>query len=508
MRFPFRSFYWRLVFILFFLLFTTTGTLFFINFQIEKKVLTDQIRQRALLMGKTLQLNLSQLILKSSLKDLESIPGDEKRQIRNFIQHFGEEENPLDVFSKNEGFHDLFLLNADSRVIIDYPEEKEGRTLPPKEKINTEALALLSRNEIMTDILIRNRESVLVLTFPLFQEKRLLGFGRIEMSMKPVETLLNQIKRWAMGAAGGLLLIVVMFAVYQAGSFTRPIGELVRAANQIGKGDFSARLDSSRKDEIGALMNTFNQMAEGIQKLEETQKRVEKLEVAGHLAAGVAHEIKNPLNSLGLIMDHFKDRYSGSIDVSSRKKFIELTENMKQEVNRLNEIVEGFLRFAKPASLFRQQIDLNELIEETLVFMTAEAERRQVKLFKRLDPKIPGLSIDSQQVRQALLNLLINAFQAMPEGGELKVETSAVLSPERTEVCISIQDTGCGITEENLGRLFEPYFTTRSGGFGLGLAIVDRIIRDHGGRIEVTSLPAKGSCFKLFFPLSGEVRNA
>ncbi|MHB8481366.1 MAG: sensor histidine kinase [Nitrospiria bacterium] len=497
---PFRSFHWRLTFILFLLLSTTTGSLFFLNYQIEKRILIDQIRQRALLMGKTLQLNLFELILKSRQTDLAGIPEKEKRQIRDFIQHFGEEENHLDIFSKNEGLHDLFLFDAQNKVIIDYPAEKEGRTLPPRERVDPAILARLSQNEIETQILGRNENIVLILTFPLFQEQRLLGFGRIEMSMNSAVALLSRIKFWGFITAAGLFLIILLSATYLAKSFTRPIGDLAQAAVRIGQGDFKVRLNESRKDEIGLLMKTFNRMSEGIRKLEETQKRVEKLEIAGQLAAGVAHEIKNPLNSLGLIIDHLKDRFTAKMEFPDRGKFTELTDNMKVEVERLNDIVEGFLRYAKPSTLLRQLTDLNELIGETLAFLTPEADRQQVKIFKQFERNLPQMLIDYHQIRQALINLVINALQAMPVGGEIRVFTSLHFQPQE-EVIISIQDTGGGIPPENLNRLFDPYFTTRSRGFGLGLSIVDRIIQEHNGRIEVKSSPGEGATFTIFLPV-------
>ncbi len=155
---PTGSFRQRLTWMMLLLLFATTGAFFFLNFQIEKNILIDQIRQRALLMGKTLQVNLSQLILKSDQQDLASIPKDEKEQIRKFIQHFGEEERPMDIYSENEGLHDLFFIDADSKVIIDSPAQNEGRTLPPEERIDPSTLDRLERNEIDTQMHRRGKE--------------------------------------------------------------------------------------------------------------------------------------------------------------------------------------------------------------------------------------------------------------------------------------------------------------------------------------------------------------
>jgi len=496
---PTGSFRRRLTWMMLLLLFATTGAFFLLNYQIEKKILIDQIRQRALLMGKTLQLNLSQLILKSNQQNLASIPEDEKKQILEFIQHFGEEARPMDIYSENEGLHDLFFIDADSKVIIDYPAQNEGRILPPEERIDRSTLSRLERNEIDTRMHRRGKDTILFLTFPLFQKERLLGFGRIEMTMNSAVALLARVKLWSLITAWCLFLIGLLFATYFDRSVTKPIGELVQAAVRIGQGDLTQRLDESRKDEIGVLKIAFNRMAEGILKLEETQKRVEKLEVASLLGARVAHEIKNPLNSIGLIIDHMKDRFTPK-DRPGAEKFLELSENMKREVERLNEIVEGFLRFAKPASHSRQPTNLNNLIDETVAFITPEADKQQVQIYRHFDPAVPKLGVDYHSMQQAILNLLINAIQAMPEGGELRLSTSA-RDHRAEEVVVSIRDTGCGIPPENLPKLFDPYFTTKANGFGLGLSTVERIIQEHDGRIEVKSELGKGATFTLFFPV-------
>jgi signal transduction histidine kinase len=367
-------------------------------------------------------------------------------------------------------------------------------------------MAYLKKNKIDTRIQNRGDHTYMFMTFPVFQRNRLLGLGRIEMSMDSAVAQLDRIKLWGLFTTAGLFMIALLFASYFAKSVTRPIGELVRAAVRIGQGDFDQRLDESRRDEIGVLMATFNRMTEGIVKLEETQKRVEKLEIASQLAARVAHEIKNPLNSIGLIIDHMRDRFAPASQ-PEREKFLDLSSNIQREVDRLNKIVEGFLRSAKPISLSRQPTDLNGLIDETLASIIPEADQQKVTIHRHYQGNLPRLSVDYHQLRQALLNLLINALQAMPTGGELSLTTSA-LNHGTEAVAVSIADTGCGIPPENLPRLFGTYFTTKERGFGLGLSIVERIVQEHGGRIKVESRVGRGSVFTLLFPIQGETNHA
>src|SRR5262249_50926516 len=182
--------------------------------------------------------------------------------------------------------------------------------------------------------------------------------------------------------------------------------------------ELTLRLKESSRDEIGILKAAFNRMVEGIVKLEETQKRVERSEVASQLAARMAHEIKNPLNSIGLIVDYLRDRFQ-PVHEPDQMKFGELSDNIKTELGRLNDIVERFLGFAKPGIASKRPVDIPRLVEDTLGFIRPEADRNGVKVKSHLAEGIPKVEGDHSQLRQALLNLFINALQAMPDGGEL-----------------------------------------------------------------------------------------
>ena len=500
---PKRTFRGRLTLTMLLLVFLTTGSLLIVNYQIEQRILIDQIRERALLMGKTLQLNLAELILKSSRDDLGSIPEVEREEIRDFIQHFGEEEAQFDINAQEEGVHDLFFIDASNKVTIDYPAEKEGRILPAEERLGSTDLSRLQHNEILSQIRPRGSDTVLLLTVPVFRQHQLLGFGRVEMSMNSAVALLNQIKFWGVIAAVTLFLVSVVLATYLARSVTRPIADLVQAAGRVGAGDLTLRLSESSQDEIGILKIAFNRMVAGIVKLEEAQKRVERSEVAEQLAARMAHEIKNPLNSIGLIVDYLRDRFR-PLHEPDQAKFRQLSDNIKTELARLNEIVESFLRFAKPTVASKRPIEIRGLVEDTLSFIFAEAARQGVRVQSHYSPDMLKVAGDYSQLRQALLNLFMNSLQAMPDGGEIEVNAS-ILSDKEIEIVV--KDTGCGIAAENLSKLFDPYFTTKVRGFGLGLSIVERIVQEQGGTIGVASEQGKGTTFTIKLPACAAPEN-
>ncbi len=212
------------------------------------------------------------------------------------------------------------------------------------------------------------------------------------------------------------------------------------------------------------------------------------------LAAGVAHELGNPLNSLQIHLQLI-ERELKKIDVP--KKTIDSLGTIKNELTRLNSIIDRFLRAIRPSKANLHLLPLHPILDEALEFMRHEIEDRDVILEKEFSRSIPPLLIDPEQFKQALYNLVKNSLQAMPAGGILKINTR--LTDRYAE--IQIQDNGTGIASENLPRLFDPYFTTKEGGSGLGLLIVRRIINEHHGELQIESRPEIGTTVKILLPL-------
>lgn len=503
-----KSYRAKLIILVLLLLFFTTISFFLLDFHIERSILIDQVQQRGLLLGKTLQINLTQLILKTRQVDLANVSEAEKNQIRDFIRQFGEEEIRFDIYSQGEGFHDLFIFDENNRVIIDYPISKEGRKLPKEERLSGATLDKLRHNEIHTEVKEREGETYLFITLPLFNGQLPFGFARIEMSLNESFLLLRKTKLVSLLVAAGLFFLGMVIAIFFARSLTSPINQLARTAALIGKGQFEFKLDEGRQDEIGQLMIAFNRMGEDLKRFEETRKRMETLEIASQFSAKMAHEIRNPLNSIGLIIDYLRDSFMAP-GGGAERKFMELTDDIKGELDRLNKIVEDFLRFAGPRRLELKPTDLRELIGEVVRLTEAEAASQKIEVEFRPDVSLPSIKADYGQIRQAILNLFINAMQAMPNGGRLKIATYLDRAQDgRESVVVEFTDTGVGISKENLPHLFEPYFTTKVNGFGLGLAIVSRIIEDHGGSIRVESQIGQGARFIVSLPVDQATADA
>jgi signal transduction histidine kinase/putative methionine-R-sulfoxide reductase with GAF domain len=248
-------------------------------------------------------------------------------------------------------------------------------------------------------------------------------------------------------------------------------------------------------------LKTFSrQMEEKIQKttadLRKTEAqliRSEKLAALGQLAAGIAHEIRNPLTSINILIHSLTENFPSEDSHREDLKVIE------EEIDRINEILDRFLRFAKPAPPLLERTEVASIFEETLQLIRPRMEKQKVHVQKEFEA-LPMILMDREQIKQVALNLLLNAVQAMPDGGTLMLRGHN--SKDGQWVKISIQDSGIGIRHEDMNKLFDPFFSTREGGIGLGLSIAHRIIDQHHGKIEVESALGKGTLFTLWLPVS------
>jgi two-component system sensor histidine kinase HydH len=254
-------------------------------------------------------------------------------------------------------------------------------------------------------------------------------------------------------------------------------------------------------------LRTFSQqMEEKIQKTTADLRRAEaqlvrseKLAALGQLAAGLAHEIRNPLTSINILIHSLRE------NVSSDNIHGEDLRVIEEEIDRINEIVDQFLRFAKPAAPLLEKTEVLPIFEETLQLLKPQIKGRKISVQKKFQP-LPLITMDREQMKQVVLNLLLNAIQAMPEGGRLGL--AARVPEDHQWIRLSIQDSGIGIHREDMSKLFDPFFSTKEGGIGLGLSIAHRIVDQHQGKIEVESVPGEGTCFTIWLPADQTEKNA
>ncbi len=302
---------------------------------------------------------------------------------------------------------------------------------------------------------------------------------------------------------GSVLAVSLIVSLFLIVGFIKPLGELVNAARRVALGDFSVNLEVKRQDELGQLIMVFNEMVKGLRErheLEERLHRAEQSAIVGRLASGIAHEVKNPLNYISLTIDYLRSKFAPT-EESARERFVEKMDGIKDEIKRLDRLIRNFLSYGRPLNLNPKPIDLRELISSILTLTKEQAEQQSIKMILDENTEIPTIEADIERLRSCFSNLILNAQQAMPNGGELNVSFNF----KEREIEVLVADTGTGIEPENLEKIFEPYFSTKETGTGLGLALVKRIIEGHGGKLTVESVVGKGSCFQVSLPLKLEV---
>lgn len=301
---------------------------------------------------------------------------------------------------------------------------------------------------------------------------------------------LSNYRQWS---TTGLLLIALAIAVVIGWQFTRPIQELASAARRVADSQLDFRVNIIRNDEVGQLAETFNEMIDGLKhkrELEEKLNQSERAAVIGRLTQSVAHEIRNPLNVINLSIDHVSTKFAPE-DEAKRKQFTRILSSIKDEITRLKHMVSDLLNYGRPAQLAIQTFDMRGLLEETLALLRPQAEEQSVEILVEEDADPAEVNGDREKLKSCLSNIIINALQAMPAGGQLKTQ----VHKGKDFVEIQIKDTGTGIRRDDLGKVFEPYFSTKQAGFGLGLAVTKKIVDEHKGFIEVQSEENQGTTF-------------
>jgi two-component system NtrC family sensor kinase len=309
----------------------------------------------------------------------------------------------------------------------------------------------------------------------------------------------------ALGAAG---LAVAGIAFIFTLRTLRPLAELRTRARQVAGGDYAQRTGVTSQDEIGDLARELDAMAAAIQEREQRLIRSERLATVGRMAAQIAHEVRNPLSSIGLNAELLGDEVDDKGEEPRR-----LVASIISEVDRLTEITETYLRFARLPRPKLEREDLGAVVASVVDLARGELAQARIALAVDIAPDLPDVAADEGQLRQALINLVRNAREAMADAARLASQSAQpalddgpigrlaiAVRAEEGRVIVTVGDSGPGIRAEDLAKIFDPFFSTKRQGTGLGLALVQQIVVDHGGQIDVASTPGAGTTFVMSFP--------
>lgn len=491
----FNTFRGRLLVVLALLLITTLGVQYYVNYVTQQE--NEQIREAQ-----------EQTIFAATDLAVRSIPSDYRMQ-----ELLDDPNGSFSDLSARQRIDDIIIINSDWNVTDSLKPENlpdsddDGRPvykklsdlkdLPPlkdEDRVGGDIIHFPNRSATATVKTANEAHAVAVPTSQgLWYVMVVLKNNPSEVSWRAARPLIYMV---------GILLASSLITFGLVWRFGRPIANLSYAARQVAEGNLDVRVpDAARRDEMGRLAQTFNEMASDLEKkrdIEAQLQQAEKSAVVGRLGSAIAHEIRNPLNYINLTLDHLRSKYAPE-DADKKATFEKLTSQIKTEVARINQQISDFLNYSRPAKVDLRPVEARKVIEESLRIAEPEAAEKGIKIGIVEHENVPPIMGDPEFLRSVFNNLFINALQAMEKGGgHLSIKISP--SEDGQAVDFEIADTGGGISQENLSKIFEPYFSTKETGTGLGLAIVHKIVEIHNGTIKVESNEGEGTRFTVRLP--------
>jgi signal transduction histidine kinase len=466
----------QLLLILLLLLLISVGSLTIIYSRSEEKLLetvSDNIDD----ITKAIQISVEELTYR----------GDSTERLKNYV----------DMLAK-KGIREISILNDTSEIIASSNPKRVGQ----KEKIGEKktgrkkGLMITARlgEERNTDT-----QKIYNVIVPVSSKGQNIGYIHLDMALDDYALIQSQnhIKRILSVIFAFVVGIIVCVII--ANKYTEPIKNIAEASQNIADGQLVKIRESTRGDEIGVLVRSFNGMVDKLKErieLEEKLKETEKLSMIGQLSSGIAHEIRNPLNFLSLSIGHIKETIGGE-SFEDKEEMMELLDNLLKEIHKVNELIHNFLFLGKPITLRKEQVPLRALIAE-VVSLIKDKIPAAIEINTASIGNDVHIYCDREYMRICLTNLIVNAAQAI--GNETAGRVDILYNIEDGRSSITVTDTGKGITPEEIEKVFEPYFSTKKYGIGLGLAISKRFVEAHGGSIAVESEAGKGTKMTIRVP--------
>lgn len=443
------------------------------------------------------------LILREERKTLEFELRSKGRYIAEIMSHHVVEpllyEERHEIFSLLQGS----MKSEESLVVYAEVYDKNGELIVKafkNEKFNKLKMPPYNFKDPIdrVDIQQDSKLPVYYLSLPIKVETSgTIGFLRLGITKEFLYSTLEGVKRkfYLLGAA--VIFVGIMLGLWMARKVLRPILILNKGVRRVGEGELGIEVPVVGEGEIKELALSFNRMSvklkeliHSIQSAQEHLVRTEKLYAVGEFSAGVAHEIKNPLTSIKMLMQTAKQKKEplSNMDISI----------IEGEINRINHIVKQFLAFARPEKAEKTDVNINNVLEEVITVTKPKMKQSTIKLDQKFLSREPIIKGNHDALKQVFLNIILNAIQAMDgREGTLSIETST----NNGNLSVVIKDTGVGIPKKDLKKIFNPFFTTKKDGTGMGLALTYKTINEHSGKIKIDSKPWIGTTVKVDFPL-------
>jgi len=475
------SLYTRFMIAITFILIFLVGSILFLIERREVRTIFEETKRRGILMARSI----------ASL-NLESLTFWDAAGIKSNIER--ETDESLIYVVVYDKFRNPYVFND---LIRDKEDIKGTSRLP--EKVSEETSAAARRDFSLGSKVV----PIIEIEVPAFAEGSPDYWGSVKVGLS-LEENQKEIRRTRLmliliGCSGFLLGLVG--AGILAKRITGPLQKLVEGTVRISKGDFTQTISVTSRDEIGDLARSFNEMTRDLletrRRMEDANRRLiqaEKLASIGRISASIAHEIRNPLTSVKLNIQ--KLQQSERLDEEEKEHL-----GISQEgIGQIEKFIKELLNFTRVADLNQERFSMVQIIEESLKLMRNSFQEKKIVLEKRFAADLPAVVVDGDKVRQVFLNILRNAFEAVEEGGRIKVVLSCLKENGVPMIKVRISDNGCGIPEKDWENIFEPFYTTKPAGFGLGLSNARKIVEQHRGSIRIAKTTGKGTTFEVRIP--------
>ncbi|MGD9200384.1 MAG: HAMP domain-containing sensor histidine kinase [Chitinispirillia bacterium] len=396
-----------------------------------------------------------------------------------------------------ESVSEVTIINTKQRVVVSTNSNLEGQYHP------------LSSMEVEINKKFDGQDkteeySSFEIGIPVMRKKQMIGLVRVTMALKDIRQPLQLLYIKNLLIIFGILIIGFSVSFYMLSRLNRPLRQLTSAVEKISAGDLSVTVPCTTKDEIGRLAESFNRTTQKLTEQRQLESRVHQLErqaIVAELSSCLTHEIRNPLNLIMLTASHIGSQFLPE-DPEQRQKYKEYIASLKSEVKHLNQMVGSFLSLGKISKLVKTKFKLSDFVEHIRVLVKQQLVSKNIHLDISGDSNFE-LFADEEKMQLVFLNLVLNAITVVPFNGEIVIQAHKLHSSK--EDMISVTDNGQGITIENRERIFEPYFTGKTDGIGLGLAMVKRIVEEHDGQISARNSESGGARFDIVLPWEEEL---
>ncbi len=403
-------------------------------------------------------------------------------------------------------FSERLLIDPSAASLDKHPPEKLEPLIDAVREYGQEMAGVVSWSGDQAEDEVFHAIPLLGASTATNKDRPLLAILLIGNSRRTYVELKRHIRSAALLVGGGGILLAILLSSWVAARVTRPVVQLAQAAQEVAAGNWNVRVDVLADDELGQLADSFNRMTTELLGQRERLLQAERVAAWRELARRLAHELKNPLFPLQLTVENLV-RARQQNPEQFEEVFRESSRTLLAEIANLKGIIGRFSEFSKMPQPQLQRVQMNEVIRGVVQLFQAQLEapgRAKISCELQLDPHLEPVAADAELLHRAISNLVLNAVDAMPQGGTLTLRTRG---DEGNKVLMEVADTGSGLTPDECAQIFTPYYTSKQHGTGLGLAIVQSVVSDHGGRVSVHSELGKGTTFVIELP-SESVRNA